>query len=465
METPLSLPWERTRADRWAAVATGFVLSASIALAYYLLLSNPGYFSHDELQWGAHADVSRWTELPWQGWTDFAAFQHRPLTFNLWLLIAHRWFAQPLQMHAIWLLIGGLNCLLLFCCLRQLNVARAHAFAGAAAFAASPYAVYVHGWTATLADLLWLGATLALLFGLLRLPTTSRWRAGTVALLLTTAALLAKEAALIIAPLLLFAWLMDKRQPRVAAALLASGLVTAVYLWLRLPTLLFSPRIDGAYAWSMTMPLRRWTEMQVFPYLPTALEFSSVNNASMTRFALALVMAIGVMATVFSASKRLGVTLLVGGALAMGPPLLLAVAYPQYGYGYAAFACGCAALTWARLRVRGKSMLLLALLVSSWHGINVAREMHRIGTIQRVYSPALAAAVTAHAQNSSSPSTVLRLAVANADDRGVFQRLTRQIPAYSGIAIGERVQLVGPNQSHDAVIRADGSVAWPNVDP
>ena len=465
METPLAQQSKQLDVDRLAAVAIGCLLSVSIALAYYLLLSNPGYFSHDELQWGAHADVDHWTDLPWQGWTDYTAFQHRPLTFNLWLSIANAWFEQPLFMHALWLVIGCFNCMLLFACLKQLRASTAQALAGAAAFAISPYAVYVHGWTATLADLLWLGAALVLLISLLRLPVDSRWRASTAALVLTTMGLLAKEAALAIAPLLLFAWLAWGRQPRMAAALFASGTVTAVYLCLRLPTLLFSARPDGAYAWSLSMPLRRWMEMQVFTYLPTALEFSSVSNASLGRFAVALLIAISVITTVSFASKRLGTTLVLGGALAMGPPLVLAIAYPQYGYGYAALACGCGTLAWPRLQSRGKFVLLLALLISSWHGVNIAREMHRIGTIQSVYSPALAAALNEHRASKSNSEATLRLVVMEADDRGVFERLTQQIPSYAGIAIGERVKLVDRQQAHEAVISGDGSISWLSASP
>lgn len=465
MQTPLVQSSSRVAPGRSTTVVTGCLLSVSIALAYYLLLSNPGYFSHDELQWGAHADVAHWTELPWQSWTDYTAFQHRPLTFNLWLLIAYTWFEQPPLMHALWGAMGLFICMLLFACLKQLRATTAQSLAGAAAFAISPYAVYVHGWTATLADLLWLGAALALFLYLLRLPANSRWRAGIAALVMTAMGLLAKEAALAIAPLLLLAWLGWGRQPRMAAALLASGTVTAVYLCLRLPTILFAPRIDGAYEWSLSMPLRRWMEMQVFTYLPTALEFSSVGNASLARFVVALLIAISVITTVFFASKRLATTLVVGGALAMGPPLVLAVAYPQYGYGYAALACGCGTLAWPRLRSLGKSVLLLALLVSSWHGVNIAREMHRIGTLQATYSPALADAVNAHRQREPNSPTALRLAVIGEEDRGVFERLTRQIPSYSGIAIGDRVSLVDRQQTHDAVISSNGSIIWPAAEP
>ena len=42
------------------------------------LILNPGYFSHDELQWWARADVPSWSDLPWVPWLDLSPLQYRP---------------------------------------------------------------------------------------------------------------------------------------------------------------------------------------------------------------------------------------------------------------------------------------------------------------------------------------------------------------------------------------------------
>jgi len=39
-------------------------------LGQALLIANPGYFSHDELQWAAFAGTSG--PIPWVSWTDLA---------------------------------------------------------------------------------------------------------------------------------------------------------------------------------------------------------------------------------------------------------------------------------------------------------------------------------------------------------------------------------------------------------
>jgi len=67
------------------------------------LILDPGWFSHDEIEWLARADVPSWSALPWIGWLDLAPLQYRPLTFNLWLALAHTW-PTPAPMHLVWVL-------------------------------------------------------------------------------------------------------------------------------------------------------------------------------------------------------------------------------------------------------------------------------------------------------------------------------------------------------------------------
>ena len=84
-----------------------FPLFVLLVALQWLLVDNPGYFSHDELEWGARADVAHWRDLPWMGWADVAVLQWRPLTFNLWLLVSHATFGWPQAMHLAWVLMGS----------------------------------------------------------------------------------------------------------------------------------------------------------------------------------------------------------------------------------------------------------------------------------------------------------------------------------------------------------------------
>jgi len=420
------------------------------------LLGNPGYFSHDELQWGARADVSGITELPWQRWTAIEEFQYRPLTFNAWLLIAHALFDSPRLFHSLWLLLGFANVALLHACLRGVGAAPRLAMAGAAAFALNPFAVYVHGWTATLADLLWVGCGLALLALLLRLPAQAWRRPAALAALFSILALLAKEAGVALAPLLALAWLLGGRERRWAWAMLASGACTLGYLALRLQVVLFAPRPDGAYGWSLLAPPLRWAEMQLYPFLPTGLELSSVAHASAARLGLAAAVAFALWLCVWRAGTRMAAAWFIGGGLALEPTLLLHDGYPQYGYGYSALACGTLALAWPVIGRPGRVVLLLALLLSTWHGANIQREIRRIGELQARFSPSLATAI------KQQGGERLRLRPQREADRGIYLRLTRDIPAYAGVAIADRVELVGPGAPADATVAPDGRVVSPS---
>ena len=77
----------------WLAPAAVFAL---VLLAQLPLILNPGYFSHDELQWAAFAADGRHV-----AWTAIGDFQYRPLTFNLWMWLSRPLFARPQVFHAL----------------------------------------------------------------------------------------------------------------------------------------------------------------------------------------------------------------------------------------------------------------------------------------------------------------------------------------------------------------------------
>src|SRR5687768_13933188 len=74
-------------------------------IAQFLIATNPGYFSHDELGWGVHAEVAALAQLPWQSWTDVAPSPWRPLTFNVLLVASWLLFDTPMAWHVLWVAI------------------------------------------------------------------------------------------------------------------------------------------------------------------------------------------------------------------------------------------------------------------------------------------------------------------------------------------------------------------------
>ena len=131
------------------------------------LVLNPGYYSHDELQWAAFAADG--VQVPW---LDLATFQYRPLTFNLWMALSRALFDTPMLFHALLVAWGSANAALLAWAGRGFGMRPWPAALGALAFALSPYAVYVHGWVGCIADLLWVGC------GLLLVLVAQRTRQG-----------------------------------------------------------------------------------------------------------------------------------------------------------------------------------------------------------------------------------------------------------------------------------------------
>src|SRR5690606_23411674 len=111
--------------------------------------------------WGAFSQANSVAEIHWVSWTAVDTFQFRPLTFNLWLLLSHLLFASPQWFHAAFVALGTFNALLLFVCVARRFGPRAGVAAGLL-FLLHPVTAVVHGWVATLADLIWVGALLAI---------------------------------------------------------------------------------------------------------------------------------------------------------------------------------------------------------------------------------------------------------------------------------------------------------------
>jgi hypothetical protein len=430
-----------------------FLLVAFAGQAW--LLANPGYFSHDELQWAVFAQAQPLSAVNWQHFGDWQAFQFRPLALDLWMLMLRWLFALPWAMHLVFVALGTAIGAGLLALLVRLRVAPGVATVFALAFVLGPVAAYTHGWVATLADLLWVGA------GMLGANLVLRWgevmpRTGIVAAtvaLLTTLALLAKEAAIVLPALAGLAWLLSGRRREWAVATIASGVPVAAYLALRVGVILFAPRPEGVYEWSVLSIPRQWLAYQVFPLETPVLEVGNALKVSFRRLGLGIALRAAMWTLVGRAHWRAAAWGLVGGAFALGPVLLLQLPANHYAYAQSAVVAGALAVAWARLGRAGRGLVAFVLLVTLWHGVNVARQVHRVGVLQARFSPALAAAV---AQAGGAPVRV-RLPER---DIWVYARLTHEIPAYGGVAIGDRVVAVPPGDpaAVDYTVAEDGSL-------
>lgn len=434
-------------------------------LVQWPLVTNPGYFSHDELQWASFAGSAG--PIQWFPWTAIGTFQFRPLTYNLWLWLSREFFAEPQVFHFVLVAWGAVNCAALYLLGRRFGVQPAPAAVGTLAFTLSPYATFVHGWVGTIGDLLWVSAALALgLATAHAAPTRSDEAAGSrpveslrclmmvgaLSAAFTGLGLLAKEAAVAIPALLSLAWWFDGRKRTWAVATAVSGVVVGIYLVLRIDALLNTPNV-GAYTLSAAHVPKRWLEFQLFGFMPDVFEtFNTLAGGADWRVLMAGMLWLGLMAALWRSGRVVAAIFVLGGIAALAPVLPLAESSNQYGYGFAAVVTMVAAAAWRDTSQWGRGAILVAALTFVGHGTYVMHMMRHVGEVQAVFSPAL---VNALETRGDKP---LRLRVAAGGDRWIFERLTHDIPSYRGVPIGARVQLVGEDMSADGIIAADGSL-------
>ena len=426
------------------------------ALALQLpLIFNPGYLSFDELQWWARADVPSVSDLPWVSFTDLDAFQFRPLTFNLWLLIAHALAAHAFAMHAFFVALGSVNACLLAHCLVRMNVSRGAAAAAALLFVCSPFVAYTHGWTGTLADLLVLLCALVAFAALRALPPEpSRTRMAVVAPCVAISMLLAlaaKESAVVLPLLLAFAGVAHAGRGRVLVLVALAGALVALYLGVRLPVLLGAAAGSG-YSWHLGSVPARLAEYALFPWMPPLFEIGPVLGKGTLRIAFAAACAAALLATLVRASRphALAAVLLFVGLLA--PVLILDQAFNQYAYLASAAAVGVTAHAWRDCSRVARLLLLALAAIATLHGAQIMLRIREVGAIELRFHSGLAALL---AQDHASVAIV----PARPSDAWLLSRFVELVPRYRGVDFGDRVSTgAAPSGSLPVTMQPDGAL-------
>lgn len=431
----------------WAVFGAVFV---GVLLLQSPLIFNPGYFSHDELQWASFASQSPGWYFREHLWTGLQSFQYRPLTFSLWLWLSEHLFARPWAFHGVMVALGGLNAGLLALLMRGFGHSTALSVSAGLLFALSPYAAYTHAWVGTLGDLLWVGCALSIC--LIVRGDRSPIASAIAVFVLTSVALLAKESGVVIPALLGLAWLFFERKRNWGTAMLVSLIPVAAYLAVRVGVLLFSPREAANYGWDLAFIPQRWLEYQLFPFNPGKTEVHNTLARSFTdpRTLANLALWLALLAVLWRAGKAWFCAFLLCGSAALGPVLILALSANQYAYGFAAVTSAICVGAWPRIGRAGRAVLALLVLLCVWHSTNIMRRMHQAGEMQAVFSPALAKLVRTNGDNT------IRLRSADPSQRWLFDRLTHDIPSYRGVPIGKRVVLVREGEAADYAIEPDG---------
>lgn len=243
--------WALLRGRREADVL--LILLVTV-LGMLLLVANPGYYSHDELQKLDHVEkygflhyVSAYVVLT-QG--DGFGTPVRPVSFFVQGVLALVMRDYPIFVHLADVLTHGAVAALVFFALLRFGLSRAVSLASACVFALNPMAVIAVGWAAALMDRWYV------LFGigaLMFADSHVRGRSGVGGLglvfTLVLAAILSKETAIMLPGLMLLFVLMDVsvlRSRRFWQASVAMVLPVFAYLLYRLPAIIASFGGSGA---------------------------------------------------------------------------------------------------------------------------------------------------------------------------------------------------------------------------
>lgn len=423
-----------------------------LLLVQWPLIFNPGYFSHDELEWWARADVASWSRLPWVSWTDIAAFQYRPLTFNLWLLIA--WFAasKPYLMHLLVVAAGSLNAVLLGRCVQAAGASRRSGYVAALVFVLTPYAAYTHGWTATLADL----STVAAALLSLRLLQASHGanarldalRAVSI-IVLTGVALLSKESAVVLPLFLLLGVYRHPRPGHAIRVIALSAALVAIYLVLRLHVILGTPHGGAAYAWSTANIPRRLLDYLLFPFLPPLLEVGPTLHKGLVRLIAAAACLVALQAALAGAGSRWPLVWIAQFAALLAPVLILGSSYGQYAYLASVPAVGIVAVAWRRLRSPSRIAISIVAAVAIAHAGAITWRMREVGIAQTNFYADLLAHLAA-------TQGLIAVASADAADRWMVERFLSGVTVYRGVALDERVRRAEDASEASLIMQGDG---------
>lgn len=412
------------------------------------LILNPGYFSHDELQWGARAFGMAFNDIDWINPFDVSVFQYRPLTFNLWLFLGWLFFGTPMLLHGVQALFGAGITVLLFRLLGHHGVTGGRRVGACALWLLFPNVIYVHGWVGTFGDQIWLAAALGALLACFRMPPGSDRNIGPVmaGAGATLIGLLAKEAALVIPVFLcVYAWLLPDRRRLFALAAFGSILVTVIYLLLRLKVILHGATASGDYEPVWHDAFARIAEYWTYPAMTRRLEPYGILNASGRRLAMSIGTLSLLFVVVLTTRWRYAALLMVLPALALGPTLVLAHPAAQYGYGFATVIV--IVLASVSMRATRTTLICAApwVLMVTIHGIQIAGSMHEVGRFQARLLPTINALVT------TQPGKSLRIRSERPEDGWRIHRTLRDVPGWRGVPWDNRVVAVAfddPTATH-----------------
>lgn len=360
-----------------------------------LLVANPGYYSHDELQKLDHVEMHGFMHYmsSYVVLTQGEGFGTpvRPLAFFVQGVLALVMRDYPVIVHLVDVLSHGAVAVLIFFALLRFGLSRALSLASACIFALNPMVVIAVGWPAALMDRWYVMFGIgALMFA----ESHVRGRTGVNALgmvfILVLAALLSKETAIMLPGLMLLFVLMDSsvlRSRRFWQACAAMVLPIFAYLLYRLSAIFASfggSGTAGGYSASAAHITDGLAVYLAYPFLVTLTE--AVNWVFVSPVLLSAAVAVHLtLVTLLWRSKgwRLASGYVFFYLLFLVPVLFIPIKAAHYLYASSVFFS--IAVAWllvasstrfAPLRIFGGVVLVLTLL----HTVVLQGYVYRLGS-------------------------------------------------------------------------------------
>jgi hypothetical protein len=340
--------------EQSSAVFVRLILLA--LLICLVLVANPGFYSHDELEKVDHilrygfADYFKdyVTLKPGEGF----AFAVRPVAYFVEGVVSLFFHKYPFLIHMTDVLMHAIVAYLLFIAALRLSGNRKVAWAGALIFLANPLVSFSVGWSGALMDRLYL------LFGLLAFIAAHNYikREGGVKSLVAVfaaslMAMLSKETALIL-PLTLLAFPLfsveNIKSKRLWAAFGVWAVPVLLFMLYRLPELIASFTVQSAspYSASVAHVPQGIFVYFIYPFLPFLTESHNWALQSPAFIGIAVVGHLALLAVLWLAfSYRAVLAYLFGYVLFLIPILFIPGTGSHYLYGSGiAFSLGIGAL-------------------------------------------------------------------------------------------------------------------------
>jgi hypothetical protein len=266
---------------------------ASLGIVLNLaLIATPGYWSHDEIEWGTRTATRSLAEITWASPLSLDAFHYRPLSIDIWLLASYFFYHSPASMHAFLVALHLINGFLLYGIVQSFTPRRSLAITAFLVFCIFPTATAAVGWVGTIPDLsalffalcaIWLVCSKAKFARAGRVWRGVHYGLFTLALLL---GLMTKEHFLVLPAVIVVIGVLAPEK-RAIDLIAISGLASAAFLAVRWGPLVASP--VGAYATSPANMPRNFVAYFAYPFVWDSIEVHTLfDNTPGVLLALAL---------------------------------------------------------------------------------------------------------------------------------------------------------------------------------